>query len=558
MSEFLEGPLWLPFLEPAVLRHGLPTDDSCAPNFGHESRSECLKLLKLWDAKGLLELFAEPVGEGMFCRCFNAFKDSQKDRQIGDRRKVNMSELSYDGPSRFLPPGPLLVQLKVARFRERLVASVTDRRDFYHQARVSLERYHTNLLPFRYSRAELQGLKGLESFDQRHQEPSKAKREIVGDRLGVDLKTQATHDDSQQLYPGFRSLFQGDHLGVEFALCSHQVLLERHGLLVEEQQVKGHRGFPAGPVYSGLFIDDFFLIGRERLHEPPLHTAASRALAKARQVYASEGLLGSEEKDVVAESRFKAAGAEVISDVAAVSSGLTTVGAPVMKRLALAALSMRVAALPGVTPNLVSRLAGNWTSVLMYRRCLCAVVDGLFALGTRALDFSPETIMPLPRAICTELVVLATLAPVMCSNVAVEYLQKAYATDASLAKGAIVQAPVNSEVCESLWLDSDKKGNYVMLENGFREVLKHVGECGVEEEAVPELVRPKASPLMYYDFVEVCGGVGAVTTAAAALGLVCAPPLDLSASRHYDLTDLRLLEMDFAHDCSGSFPFILA
>jgi hypothetical protein len=56
------------------------------------------------------------------------------------------------------------------------------------------------------------------------------------------------------------------------------------------------------------------------------------------------------------------------------------------------------------------------------------------------------------------------------------------------------------------------------------------------------LVRPKASPLLYFDFVELCGGVGAVTKAAHSLGLAVALPLDLSASRHYNLADLRLLE----------------
>ena len=34
------------------------------------------------------------------------------------------------------------------------------------------------------------------------------------------------------VFVAFRSLFQGDHLGVEFALRSHEVLLERGGLLI--------------------------------------------------------------------------------------------------------------------------------------------------------------------------------------------------------------------------------------------------------------------------------------------------------------------------------------
>ena len=70
-------------LNPAVLRHGIEVDETCATNFGMESCEECAKLMKVWDAKGLLDFFASPVEEGLFCRVFNAFKNDQVDRQIG-------------------------------------------------------------------------------------------------------------------------------------------------------------------------------------------------------------------------------------------------------------------------------------------------------------------------------------------------------------------------------------------------------------------------------------------------------------------------------------------
>eukprot|EP00435_Cladocopium_sp_Y103_P073843 s4_g45.t1 len=164
MSEFLKGPLWLPFQEPAILKHGLPIDESCAPNFPRESRKECLGLMRVWDAKGLLKLYEEPTEPEIFCRVFSAFKSPEVDRQIGDRRKVNMSEFSFDGPSKYLPPGSLLSQLWVRRFRDQLCASITDRRDFYHQARVSPERARTNLLPFSYEPCELQELSAWSEF----------------------------------------------------------------------------------------------------------------------------------------------------------------------------------------------------------------------------------------------------------------------------------------------------------------------------------------------------------------------------------------------------------
>eukprot|EP00435_Cladocopium_sp_Y103_P032998 s1823_g8.t1 len=542
MQDFLDSSLWLPFVEPAFLRHGLEIDEACAPNFSHESRSECQKLMRVWDARGLLDFFESLVEEGMFCRVFNAFKSTEVDRQIGDRRRVNMSEYAFDGPSQWLPPGPSLTQLQVKRYQQRLVASITDRRDFYHQASVTSQRSQTNMLPFSYQQSEVCHFDGFQRFLENSSAKRGLGREVVGDKLGQKHERPVRGPFQGPLFPAFRSLFQGDHLGVEFALCAHQNLLEGVGLLRQHEQILGRHGFPKGPVYSGLVIDDFCCISRESTFAQPLHTAAFAALARARQVYAEEGLLGSQEKDVVAQSHFKAASAEVVSTPFAVSAGCVPVGAPIGKRLALSTLSLRAASLPGLTPALASRLAGNWTSCLLYRRCLSAVVDGLFAFGVQCEGASESSILPVSRSICRELVVLSALSPLMCSNAAVDYLGEAFATDASLAKGAVVTADIGRETCEELWLSSEKKGHYVMLESGFREILKHVGEDVEPGFTEPQLVRPKASPLLYFDFVEICGGVGAVSKAALDLGLSVAPPLDLSGSPHYDLTDLRLLE----------------
>lgn len=109
------------------------------------------------------------------------------------------------------------------------------------------------------------------------------------------------------LFAGFASLFQGDHLGVEFALCAHQQLLEDADLLRPDQQVRESCPFPKGPLYSGLVIDDFFLISREGILKPKHDTSAFHGLAAARRTYDEEGLIGSTEKDIEAASVFKAA-----------------------------------------------------------------------------------------------------------------------------------------------------------------------------------------------------------------------------------------------------------
>ena len=154
-------------------------------------------------------------------------------------------------------------------------------------------------------------------------------------------------------------------------------------------------------------------------------------------------------------------------------SGCVTVGAPRAKRLALAALSLRAARLPGLSPQLASRLAGNWLSVLLYRRCLSSVVDGLFALGVSE-SCAGTSVVPLPRRIARELVLLAIMSPLTCSNVAVRYVGTLFASDASLSKGAFVAAELGADRVEELCLDTEKKGSYALLDCGFKEMLKHV------------------------------------------------------------------------------------
>ena len=48
-------------------------------------------------------------------------------------------------------------------------------------------------------------------------------------------------------------------------------------------------------------------------------------------------------------------------------------------------------------------------------------------------------------------------------------------------------------------------------------------------------------PLFRFDFVELCGGGGALSQAMVNLGCVVAPVLDLTDSKKYDLCDLQLL-----------------
>eukprot|EP00435_Cladocopium_sp_Y103_P070682 s107_g35.t2 len=548
MEEYLDGPLWLPFQEPSFLLHGLPVSDDCLPNFDAEDPKECFRLAKVWDQRGLSSLHPEPIAPGMFSRVFNAFKDPLKDRQIGDRRAVNMAEYHIDGPSKRLPQGPQLTCIRVPRFTHWILGSVTDRRDFYHQARVTKERSQSNMLPFSFPLLDFQGTRAFDAFHAALKNSRPEARETVGDHLG-SVKPQGQKRKKSPVVPDqvffcFSSLFQGDHLGVEFALRSHSLLLENHGLLDSVTRVQGGLPVPSGPDWDALVIDDYFCLGACPISSPKERSFAMRSLGTARKAYEDEGLIGSVEKDIAASPFLKAAGAEIRSSEKNARAGVVPVGAPLEKRISLAVLSLRAAVLPGTTASLISRLAGNWVSVLQYRKCFASLVDSLFKLSSACLEEDSVTVHFLPRDVAQELTMLAACAPLIFSNIAVDYLGEIYSTDASNQKGAVVSSGVSVRTQEAVWLVADKQGAYTHLDNGFRAVLRQLGELDEDLDIPgPSFSEPiSKQPLMYFDFVEICGGAGKVTAALHHLGHSVAPVLDLSNSRHYDLCSLRLLE----------------
>ena len=74
METFLDGPLWLPFQEPRVSVAWIPCVRSMCAKFQDRKPAECMKLAKVWDARGLLFLCPEPLVPGHFSKVFNAFK----------------------------------------------------------------------------------------------------------------------------------------------------------------------------------------------------------------------------------------------------------------------------------------------------------------------------------------------------------------------------------------------------------------------------------------------------------------------------------------------------
>ena len=203
---------------------------------------------------------------------------------------------------------------------------------------------------------------------------------------------------------------------------------------------------------AALVIDDFFSLSVESAGDfagcPPevlsqrlLGAEATKRVLKAQEAYASEGVAGSPAKDVRRALTYQFAGAFVDSTIPSVKEGQVLVGAPPEKRFSLSFLSLKAAALPGISRELAAALAGSWTSALLFRKPLAACLCSFFKLGLGHVSGQPGSdVVPLSRAQAQELVLLAALAPIAVSNVALPHC-----TDASLAKGAKPFGPTRAE-----------------------------------------------------------------------------------------------------------------
>lgn len=240
-----------------------------------------------------------PDVEGECTKVFNVFKNQSCDRQIGDRRGKNSQEYRVQGPSRWLPTGPDLVDIYVNVNCQQLRVSVTDRRDFHHQI--------CNSVGLGIDEGMLEGTAGL--FCLRQEKKRRYDRLLHGDRLGI------LHDGSQfdigHVWVAFKSIFQGDHAGVDLATESHSQLLQNYGLLNPRSRIQSHSPLQDDRLAQGLCIDDYFAVSVVEDGTAPDSSASAFCFDKAASAYRDKDLLGFPDKDVRAEDSGKVIGAYV-------------------------------------------------------------------------------------------------------------------------------------------------------------------------------------------------------------------------------------------------------
>ena len=540
-----EPELCVPFRDPLVLT-GIPANDLPFPGASSDTKASIMPLVRLWDSKGLLRIVPGPRSERELCRTFGAFKSEDFDRLIGDRRGPNGLEGRVVGPSRWLPPGNLLTLVSVPRFSSVLVGASTDRADFYHQASISDARAASNVVGPALSLDEFAGLTALADFKRKH----------LGRRSS--LVTEPSAD--RHFYAAFGTLFQGDHGGVEYATAAHQDLLQDHGLLSLRDRLLGQHPVPRTSCYEALVIDDYFALSVEplgpltscspdQLRDRLLGAESTQRVLRAQAAYATESVAGSPAKDLLGALNFQAAGAFVDSSIESVLEGQVLVSSPPEKRLALSFLSLKAAALPGISRELAASLAGSWTSLLLFRKPLAACLSSFFSLGLGHVSGQAGSdVVTLSRKHAQELSLLAALAPVAVTNVALPFSKRVFCTDASLQKGAVVSAKIGSQPSEALWSSAARKGHYTMLDLSLSPSgagRKPPGEEPARPDfcAEPAASDTKARPLgLDFDFLEV-GCATFATSFARDFGLKVGPPFHDTVSSELAVEEPQVLDL---------------
>ncbi len=270
----------------------------------------------------------------------------------------------------------------------------------------------------------------------------------------------------------------------------------------------------------------------------PPHMSRGAALhSRALDGYASQQLMGSPQKDIVGEDHGKIIGGYINAKSATLSRNLALLGAPLEKRLGLSWLTLQVLQLGVCTDVLFLCLLGGWISALMFRRPFMGLLSHCFhVVDLETYHPDRPRVVHISRAVRDELVMLAAFAPLLQTNLAADFEEKIFCSDASLDRGAVLEAPLDEKRCRVLHRALRSKGAYTKLSCASDRLLSEDAEF--EERNRPKVSRPLA---FRYDFIEVYSGASLVSHYVGSFGHVVGPPLDLSVSEEYNVSYLHVV-----------------
>ena len=418
--------------------------------------------LRALDTRGMLFAFRDVGGKkcGFFCvrKEWDVERGLWVLRLVLDRRPRNAQERAVRATDDAFPHGSCFLDI-ILGSGEHLLLWISDLPSFYYTMMVTDERARTNQF--------------TDVLDEEPYADLRAVRELHEREEAAGGPDDACRRNGQVVF-GLRCMAMGDRNATTFAQAAHTQLLKNAGLLGPRETIAYGKAWPRGRVAEGVMIDDkvtaviapnsgagyreLVAEGRRRFERTldALHGAGLEDVPKKRKLQVSEAVVWG------CEVRGRAGRA----------------GAPRARRGALSALTVGVALLGAATVDLLMRLMGLWTDTLLYRREAFAAVGALYRFIQQYKDDPQHRARTLPGPVRSELLLLASLAPMLDANLRAPVSPVIKVTDSSLDGACAVDVAVPDVAARELWRHRLGPGRYDALDKaaGLRRGDAFVGE----------------------------------------------------------------------------------
>eukprot|EP00971_Amphidinium_carterae_P314555 6252250-Amphidinium_carterae.2 len=256
----------------------------------------------------------------------------------------------------------------------------------------------------------------------------------------------------------------GDQKAPELAQLAHAHLLQEHGVFRERHMVYGD-GTPRSNIWQSVYIDDYCQLslmdsrmsGAFGVAEAT--KAEAETLHEARSCYSTSGLIRKESKAVTCAQTSEIWGVEL-------NGAEKTVAVSREKRHLLVLATVRVLRRQWVNPDLVQKIVGHWCYVFSMKRSLMCLLQYTYG-WLRHPQVEGRVRCRLPRRIRDELLLLCAFAWSAFTQCDLLPSRTIYASDATIAMGAVVACTLSPAEALWVWLQTDTQA-VPMLYQGDR------------------------------------------------------------------------------------------
>jgi hypothetical protein len=388
-------------------------------------------------------------------------------RLVLDRRLRNERERLVR-PSQDSMPHAVCFNDVVLEPDRQLLISTSDLPSFYYSVVVSDERADSNRFTDLVDATDFGDLRTVQELWDREESRGEIGR---GDpQLAFALKTMA----------------MGDLNATAFAQAGHVQLVRDAGAMPPDSTISYRQPWPRSRVAQGIMIDDNVVVADVPMKSGRCSAEAADAREQYRRTLKGYTTMGI--TDVPAKRQVEVDDAVVWGGE--VRGRVGRVGVQRTRRATLAAVTLILARLGCCTTDLLRRVLGLWTAVLLFRRPAFAALDSVYLHISRFAEDPASRVRALPGTVRSELMLLAAFAPLLETNLRAQVSTDVTVTDASLTGAAAVRFSVPAPVALELWRRRLAPGRYGVLDQhtGFRRGDSWVSEL-CEGMPVREFVR---------------------------------------------------------------------